>query len=53
AAGARAGITARPLSLCYAGRPRAQGLLLGYTAVGEREIARQVEVLARALTAAP
>jgi DNA-binding transcriptional MocR family regulator len=42
---------APPLSRYYAGRPRRQGLLLGYAAVPEAEIDRKVRRLAEALRA--
>jgi GntR family transcriptional regulator/MocR family aminotransferase len=46
---AAAGIAVPALSSHWIGRPRRQGLLLGYTAVAERQIDTVVGRLARAL----
>jgi GntR family transcriptional regulator/MocR family aminotransferase len=51
AVAARAGIVVSPLSRYYAGRPRRQGLLLGYAGFPDCEIERKAKALARALAA--
>lgn len=51
-AAARAGVTAYPLSSCYAGPPGGHGFLLGYAAVPEGDIAAKLDILAQALDAA-
>lgn len=43
------GITARPLSNYYYGKPESQGLLLGYAAVSEKQILESTKLLAAAL----
>jgi len=48
-----AGIAAPPLSSFWLGRARHQGLLLGYTAVPERQIDAVVARLAKALSESP
>jgi GntR family transcriptional regulator/MocR family aminotransferase len=47
---AAVGISAPPLSVHWIGPPRAQGLILGYTALPERQFDTVVERLARALS---
>jgi len=47
---AAAGIAAPPLSSFWLGRARRQGLLLGYTALPERQIDAVVARLAKALS---
>ena len=37
-AAAAAGLVVQPLSVCYAGRPRRHGLILGYAGTPEAEI---------------
>lgn len=44
-AAAAAGLVVQPLSICYAGRPRKHGLILGYAGTPEAEIDRAVKRL--------
>ncbi len=50
---AAAGVVVRPLSACYAARPRRGGLLLGYAALSLPQIREGVRKLARALARSP
>ncbi len=45
AAAAAAGLVVQPLSVCYAGRPKRHGLILGYAGTPEAEIDRAVATL--------
>ena len=48
-AAAAAGLVVQPLSLCYAGRPKRHGLILGYAGTPEPEIERGVRTLRRVI----
>jgi GntR family transcriptional regulator/MocR family aminotransferase len=52
AAAAALGVTVSPLSVCYAGTPKAQGLMLGYAGTPEDEIEPAILTLRAALTVA-
>jgi len=44
---AEAGLVVQPLSVCYAGRPKRHGLILGYAGTPEPEIERGIRILRR------
>jgi GntR family transcriptional regulator / MocR family aminotransferase len=49
-AAAEAGLVVQPLSVCYAGRPKRHGLILGYAGTPEPEIERGLRTLRRAIS---
>lgn len=49
-AAADAGLVVQPLSVCYAGRPKRHGLILGYAGTPEPEIERGLRTLRRAIS---
>ena len=50
-AAAAAGLVVQPLSVCYAGRPKRHGLILGYAGTPEAEIEPGLRALRRVLVA--
>ncbi|MGQ0584260.1 MAG: MocR-like pyridoxine biosynthesis transcription factor PdxR [Reyranella sp.] len=51
-AAAEAGLVVQPLSVCYAGRPKRHGLILGYAGTPEAEIERGIRTLRRVVVPA-